>query len=240
MVADWAIWNLLAGPSPRDRGRHGRVRRGRLREESAPVACGHVVACAASVMRQAAGGTTEGQDSMSQITGDLKALVREVPDFPKPGILFYDITTLLADPAGLRRLVDSLGEHYEADDVDIVVGMEARGFILAPMLAYRLGAGFVPVRKPNKLPSHTVSVEYDLEYGSDSLHVHSDAIQPGMRVLICDDLLATGGTAAATVSLIRQLGGEVVGAAFAIELTFLGGRTALPGIDVHSVLAYDS
>lgn len=177
---------------------------------------------------------------MTEITADLKALVREIPDFPKPGILFYDITTLLADPDGLRRLVDSLGEQFEADDVDVVVGMEARGFILAPMLAYRLNAGFVPVRKPHKLPSHTVSVEYELEYGSDTLHVHSDAIKPGMRVLVCDDLLATGGTAAATIRLIRQLGGDVIGAAFAIELTFLGGRSALPGVEVHSVLAYDS
>ena len=176
---------------------------------------------------------------MSEVTADLKTLVREIPDFPKPGILFYDITTLLADPHGLRRLVDSLGEKYEADDVDIVVGMEARGFILAPILAYRLNAGFVPVRKPHKLPSQTVAVEYELEYGSDTLHVHSDAITPGLRVLVCDDLLATGGTAAATIRLIRQLGGEVVGAAFAIELTFLDGRGALPGIEVHSVLAYD-
>jgi adenine phosphoribosyltransferase len=178
----------------------------------------------------------------SWLTGpvDLASLVRQIPDFPKPGILFYDITTLLADPAGLKGLVDALGDHYEAAEVDLVVGMEARGFILAPMLAYRLSAGFIPVRKPNKLPGETASVDYDLEYGSDALHVHLDAIRPGMNVLICDDLLATGGTAEATVRLVREQGGRVMGCAFGIELAFLGGRDRLSGIDVFSAITYDS
>jgi adenine phosphoribosyltransferase len=155
---------------------------------------------------------------------DLKALIREIPDYPKPGILFYDLTTLLKDPAGFHSLV---------------AGIEARGFIFAPALAYRLGAGFVPVRKPKKLPGKTTSVTYQLEYGSDQLELHQDAIKPGQTVLICDDLLATGGTAAATVKLIEQLGGKVAGAAFAVELTFLNGRAKLPGIHVFSLLKYD-
>jgi adenine phosphoribosyltransferase len=171
---------------------------------------------------------------------DFSSLVRQIPDFPKPGILFYDITTLLADPDGLHALIDSIGSHYEGMDVDLVVGMEARGFILAPMLAYRLKAGFIPVRKPNKLPGATASVAYELEYGSDELHVHLDAIKPGMRVLICDDLLATGGTAAATVQLVRDQGGVVLGCAFAIELTFLEGRSRLQEVDVFSAISYDS
>jgi adenine phosphoribosyltransferase len=171
---------------------------------------------------------------------DFSSLVRQIPDFPKPGILFYDITTLLADPDGLHALIDDIGGHYEGMAVDLVVGMEARGFILAPMLAYRLKAGFIPVRKPRKLPGATASVSYDLEYGSDELHVHLDAIKPGMRVLICDDLLATGGTAAATVQLVRDQGGVVLGCAFAIELTFLQGRSRLQGIDVYSAISYDS
>jgi adenine phosphoribosyltransferase len=171
---------------------------------------------------------------------DFSSLVRQIPDFPKPGILFYDITTLLADPDGLHALIDAIGSHYEGMDVDLVVGMEARGFILAPMLAYRLKAGFIPVRKPNKLPGATASVAYELEYGSDELHVHLEAIKPGMRVLICDDLLATGGTAAATVQLVRDQGGIVLGCAFAIELTFLEGRSRLQDVDVFSAISYDS
>jgi adenine phosphoribosyltransferase len=171
---------------------------------------------------------------------DLRKLIREIPDYPKPGILFYDLTTLLQDPRGFHSLVDQLCNHYEGKKVDIVAGIEARGFIFAPALAYRLGAGFVPVRKPKKLPWKTTSVTYQLEYGSDSLEIHQDAVQPGRRVVLCDDLLATGGTAAAAVSLIRQLGGEVVGAAFAVELNFLNGRSKLPGIDVFSLLKYDS
>jgi adenine phosphoribosyltransferase len=169
----------------------------------------------------------------------LKELIREVPDFPKPGILFYDLTTLLKDPAGFHSLVDMLCGHYEGKKVDAVVGIEARGFILAPALAYRLGAGFVPVRKPRKLPSKAATVTYQLEYGTDTLEIHQDAIKPGQSVLISDDLLATGGTSAATVELVRKLGGEVVGASFAVELTFLKGRAKLPGIDVFSMIQYD-
>src|SRR5580700_10003819 len=170
---------------------------------------------------------------------DLKALIREIPDYPKPGILFYDLTTLLKDPRGLHSLVDRLCEQYNGTDVDIVAGIEARGFIFAPALAYRLNAGFVPVRKPKKLPFKTASVTYQLEYGSDQLEIHEDAIRPGQSVLLCDDLLATGGTAAAAIELARKLGGEVVGAAFAVELNFLHGRTKLSGVDVFSLLKYD-
>src|SRR5580765_3313665 len=141
----------------------------------------------------------------------LKNLIREVPDFPKKGILFYDITTLLKDKAGFATLIDALSEHFVGKDVDLVLGMEARGFIFAPALAYRLNAGFVPVRKPGKLPAATARIEYDLEYGSNTLEVHKDAIQKGQRVIIVDDLLATGGTAEATTQLVAALGGEVVG-----------------------------
>ncbi len=170
---------------------------------------------------------------------DLKKLIREVPDWPKPGILFYDLTTLLKDQKGFRTLIDRLCEHYANKHVDVVAGIEARGFIFAPALAYRLGAGFVPVRKPKKLPWKTAQVSYELEYGTDALEVHQDAVRPGQRVLVCDDLLATGGTAAATVKLMRQLGGEVTGAAFAVELRFLNGRAKLPGLDVFSLIQYD-
>ena len=170
---------------------------------------------------------------------DLKKLIREVPDYPKPGILFYDITTLLKDRAGFHTMIDSLCEHYKGHTIDLVAGMEARGFIFAPALAYRLGAGFVPVRKPKKLPAKTASISYALEYGSDTLEVHEDAIQPGQRVIICDDLLATGGTASATAKLIQKLGGIVEGAAFAVELTFLNGRAKLAGLDVFSLIQYD-
>jgi adenine phosphoribosyltransferase len=170
---------------------------------------------------------------------DLKVLIREIQDYPKPGILFYDLTTLLKDPKGFHSLVDRLCEQYHGTKVDLVVGIEARGFIFAPALAYRLNAGFVPVRKPKKLPAKTASVTYDLEYGTDQLDIHADSIKTGQSVLICDDLLATGGTAAAAVKLIRQLGGEVAGAAFAVELTFLNGRAKLPGLHVFSLLKYD-
>jgi len=169
---------------------------------------------------------------------DLKALIREIPDYPKPGILFYDLTTLLKDPKGFHSLVDRLCDQYNGTKVDLVAGIEARGFIFAPALAYRLNAGFVPVRKPKKLPGKTTSVTYDLEYGTDQLDIHSDAVKPGQSVLICDDLLATGGTAAAAVKLIEQLGGKVAGAAFAVELGFLNGRAKLPGIHVFSLLQY--
>jgi adenine phosphoribosyltransferase len=170
---------------------------------------------------------------------ELKKLIREVPDWPKPGILFYDLTTLLKDKQGFRTLIDRLCDHYAGKKVDVVAGIEARGFIFAPALAYRLGAGFVPVRKPKKLPAKTTSVTYALEYGTDSLEIHEDAVQKGQHVLVVDDLLATGGTSAATVELVRKLGGEVIGAGFAVELTFLKGRAKLPGIDVFALLKYD-
>jgi adenine phosphoribosyltransferase len=169
----------------------------------------------------------------------LKALIREIPDFPKPGILFYDITTLLKDQTGLRGVIDGLKEHYRDTRVDLVIGIEARGFIFAPALAYALGAGFVPVRKPKKLPAECVTVTYQLEYGSDSLQMHKDAVEPGSRVLIVDDLLATGGTAAAAARMVRGVGGEVAGLAFVVELTFLKGRGKLAGYDVFSLLQYD-
>jgi adenine phosphoribosyltransferase len=169
---------------------------------------------------------------------ELKRLIREIPDWPKPGILFYDLTTLLKDRQGFRTLIDRLSEHYSGRGVEVVVGVEARGFIFAPALAYRLGAGFVPVRKPNKLPWKTVRVQYELEYGTDALEIHRDAVQPGQRVLICDDLLATGGTAAAAVRLVRELGGEVIGAGFAVELLFLKGREKLKDVDVFSLVQY--
>ncbi|HMD30609.1 MAG TPA: adenine phosphoribosyltransferase [Candidatus Acidoferrales bacterium] len=170
----------------------------------------------------------------------LKKLIREVPDWPKPGILFYDLTTLVKDPAGLRMVVEALAEQYKNSKIDVVAGIEARGFILAPAVALRLGTGFVPIRKPKKLPWKTSRVTYDLEYGTDTLEIHQDAVQPGQRVLLLDDLLATGGTAAAASTLIRQLGGEVTAAAFAVELTFLNGRAKLPGVEVHSLVRYDS
>ena len=170
---------------------------------------------------------------------DVKRLIREVPDWPKPGILFYDLTTLLKDRAGFATLIERLCVHYATKQVDVVAGVEARGFIFAPALAVRLGAGFVPVRKPKKLPWKTVHVTYALEYGTDSLEIHADAVQPGQKVLICDDLLATGGTAAATVELVRKLKGEVVGACFAVELDFLRGRSKLQGLDVFSLIHYE-
>jgi adenine phosphoribosyltransferase len=170
----------------------------------------------------------------------LKELIRAIPDYPKPGILFYDLTTLMQNPSGFHALVNNLCEHYAGNEVDAVVGVEARGFILAPALAFRLNAGFIPVRKPNKLPWKTVAVTYQLEYGTDTLEIHEDAIKPGQRVLISDDLLATGGTAAATAELVRKLGGVVVGASFAVELTFLNGRAKLPGIDVFTMIQYDN
>ncbi len=169
----------------------------------------------------------------------LKQLIREIPDFPKPGILFYDITTLLKDKQGLKDTIDALKSHYQGVQVDVVVGVEARGFIFAPALAYALGAGFVPVRKPRKLPSICASISYDLEYGSDTLEVHKDAIAAGAKVLIVDDLLATGGTAAAVTRLVEQLGGTVAGLGFVLELTFLGGREKLDGYETFSLLQYD-
>jgi adenine phosphoribosyltransferase len=170
---------------------------------------------------------------------DLKSLIREIPDFPKPGILFYDITTLLKKAEGFHAVIDGLSEHYRDTQVDTVLGIEARGFIFAPALAYALNAGFVPVRKPKKLPAECVSVTYDLEYGKDTLEMHKDAIGRGHRVLIVDDLLATGGTAAAAARMVCQAGGTVVGLGFVIELTFLHGREKLAGADVFSLLQYD-
>ena len=169
---------------------------------------------------------------------DLKTFVREVPDYPKPGILFYDITTLLQNPHALRMTVDRFVWLFAGKRVDKVVGMESRGFIFGPIVAYNLNAGFVPVRKPGKLPSDSVSESYDLEYGSDSLEMHSDAVKPGENVLIVDDLIATGGTAAATTRLVETLGGAVVGLAFLIELTFLEGRKQLNGYWVESLMRY--
>lgn len=169
----------------------------------------------------------------------LKKLIREVPDFPKKGILFYDITTLLKDKVGFAMLIDALSEHYLDKDIDLVLGMEARGFIFGPALAYRLNAGFVPVRKPGKLPAATAKVQYDLEYGSNTLEIHKDAIQKGQRVIIVDDLLATGGTAAATVTLAQSLGADIAGLGFVVELDFLKGREKLKGTDVFSLLRYD-
>ncbi len=170
---------------------------------------------------------------------NLKQLIREVPGFPKPGILFYDITTLLKNPAGLRGVIDGLKDHYTGVKVDVVIGIEARGFIFAPALAYALGAGFVPVRKPKKLPAACASVTYDLEYGTDTLEMHKDALDDGKRVLIVDDLLATGGTASAAARMVTELGGTVAGIGFVVELTFLNGRRKLAGYDVFSLLQYD-
>jgi adenine phosphoribosyltransferase len=170
----------------------------------------------------------------------LKSLIREVPDFPKPGINFYDITTLLKDPEGFRDTVDALAKEYEGEKIDSVIGIEARGFIFAPALAYHLGAGFVPVRKPRKLPAECAEISYDLEYGQDTLQIHRDAVGDGHRVIIADDLLATGGTARAVVDLVEQLGGKVVGLVFVIELEFLPGREKLSGYDVRSLIKYQS
>jgi adenine phosphoribosyltransferase len=170
---------------------------------------------------------------------ELRAKIREIPDFPKPGILFYDITTLLKDKTGFRGVIDGMKEHYRDTQVDVVMGIEARGFIFAPAIAYALGAGFVPVRKPKKLPAECVHVTYDLEYGTDTLEMHRDAVGKGDRVLIIDDLLATGGTAAAAGRMVEESGGVVVGMGFVVELTFLKGRGRLNGHDVFSLLQYD-
>ncbi|MBD2578214.1 adenine phosphoribosyltransferase [Oscillatoria sp. FACHB-1406] len=171
---------------------------------------------------------------------DLKSLVRNIPDFPKPGIQFRDITTLLRDPQGLRHTLDTLHQKCieEGFAPDYVVGMESRGFLFAPALAYQLGAGFVPVRKPGKLPAEVHSIEYDLEYGSDRLEVHQDAFEKGARILIVDDLIATGGTAKATAELIQQMGAEVVGFAFIIELKDLGARSLLPDVPIVTLIEY--
>ena len=169
---------------------------------------------------------------------DLRARIREVPDFPKPGILFYDITTLLKEPAAYKEAIDLMTAPFADTKVDIVVGMESRGFIFSAPMAYQLDAGLVPVRKLGKLPAETVSIEYALEYGTNTLEVHKDAIKTGQRVLIVDDLLATGGTVNGTIELVHRLGGEIVGLAFLVELLFLKGREKLHGQTVHSVIQY--
>jgi len=169
---------------------------------------------------------------------ELKQLIREIPDFPKPGILFYDVTTLLRDKDGFGSVIDSFEEHYREQRVDVVLGIEARGFIFAPTVAYALGTGFVPVRKPKKLPWEVESMEYQLEYGTDRLEIHKDAIKPGQHVLIIDDVLATGGTAEAVAKLVQKLGGVVAGLGFVIELDFLSGRNKLGAHSVHSLVHY--
>jgi adenine phosphoribosyltransferase len=169
---------------------------------------------------------------------DLKSLIRDVPDFPKPGIVFKDITTLLNHAEGFRACIDAMAEKVAGLDVDYIVGMESRGFIFGTPLAYKMGVGFVPVRKPGKLPADTHSVEYALEYGSDRLEIHQDAFHPGSRILVIDDLIATGGTAAATAQLIEQTGSSLVGFGFVIELTFLEGRKNLPDVPIISLIEY--
>lgn len=169
---------------------------------------------------------------------EFKSLIRHVPDFPKKNILFYDITTLLKQKGALQEVTERLVDPYRDQAIDLVVGIESRGFIFAPTVACLLGAGFVPVRKPGKLPAEAIAETYDLEYGQDKLEVHRDAICQGQRVLLVDDLLATGGTAAATVRLVRRLGGQVMGAAFLVELEFLNGRSRLSDIKVVSLLQY--
>lgn len=169
---------------------------------------------------------------------DLRALIREVPDFPKPGILFYDITTLLREPQAFAAVIDQMAAQVGDTQVDVVVGMESRGFIFAAPLATKLGAGFVPVRKLGKLPAETIEVEYALEYGTATLEIHRDAITRGQRVLIVDDLLATGGTVLGTIELVRRLGGEIAGLSFAVELTALKGRERLHEYATHALLTY--
>jgi adenine phosphoribosyltransferase len=169
---------------------------------------------------------------------DLKKYIREIPDFPKAGILFYDITTLLQDALAMRMTVDRFVWLFSRQRVHKVVGIESRGFMFGPMVAYNLNAGFVPVRKPGKLPARKVQLSYDLEYGSDRLEMHEDAVAPGERVLIVDDLVATGGTALATAKMVESLGGQVVGFGFVIELGFLEGRKKLAGYDVEALIRY--
>jgi adenine phosphoribosyltransferase len=169
---------------------------------------------------------------------DLRAKIREVPDFPKPGILFYDITTLLKEPAAFREVIDRMAEQVAGMQIDVVVGMESRGFIFSAPLAYKLDAGFVPVRKLGKLPAETIEVEYELEYGTATLEIHRDAIQAGQHVLIVDDLLATGGTVIGTIELVRRLGGEIAGLSFMVELSGLHGRDKLREFEINALLTY--
>ncbi len=169
---------------------------------------------------------------------DLKKFIREVPDFPKPGILFYDITTLLKEASALRFTIDTLAQRYQGHALDGIVSVEARGFIFGALLAYALNVGFIPIRKPKKLPADKLSITYDLEYGQETMEVHKDALQPGQRVLVVDDVLATGGTSAAAADVINSLGGDIVGFCFVLELTALEGRQKLAGYDVYSLLQY--
>jgi len=180
------------------------------------------------------------QNSSAKTGNQLQRLIREVPDFPKPGVLFYDITTLLQDPTGLKAVIDGLSRCYADKKIDKVVGIEARGFIFAPAVAYALNAGFVPVRKPGKLPAATKRIEYKLEYGTDALEIHVDAVQKGERVLIVDDVLATGGTARAAVHLVKSLDADIAGLGFVLELDFLLGREKLPEYAIHSLVHYSS
>lgn len=169
---------------------------------------------------------------------DLASMIRDVPDFPKEGILFKDITTLIKDADALREVIDILVERYQGKEIDLVASIESRGFIFGAPLAYRLGAGFIPIRKLGKLPAETITREYSLEYGTATLEMHRDAVQPGQKVLIVDDLLATGGSSRAAVELVEELGGEVVGIAFLIDLTFLHGTEKLEGYDVYSIIPF--
>jgi adenine phosphoribosyltransferase len=178
------------------------------------------------------------EDRLDMSAQDLRAKIREIPDFPKPGILFYDITTMLKDAAAYKEAIDLMIEPYRDKGIDLVVGMESRGFIFSGPIAYQLGAGFIPVRKLGKLPAETVSVEYALEYGSNTLEIHRDAILPGQRVLIVDDLLATGGTVRGTIELVERLQGQIVGLAFLVELLFLKGKDRLQGYTTTSVIQY--
>ena len=171
---------------------------------------------------------------------NLRKLIREVPDFPKPGINFYDITTLLLDPEGLESTIDALTEKCRGMNIDTVIGIESRGFIFGAPVAYQLGAGFIPVRKPKKLPAEKVSISYDLEYGQDTLEMHKDAVGEGHNVLIVDDLLATGGTARAVVDLVESVGGKIAGLLFVVELDFLKGRNKFEGYNVQSLVSYNS
>lgn len=173
---------------------------------------------------------------MSETTTLIRDAIRTIPDFPKPGILFFDITTLLSNPVAFRATIDAFADEFRDARLDRIVGMESRGFLFGAPLADRLEVGFVPVRKPGKLPAEVETAHFDLEYGSDSLEIHRDAISPGQRVLIIDDLLATGGTAEATVGLVRRLGAEVHACAFVVELLALGGRGKLPGEQIHSLV----
>ncbi len=170
---------------------------------------------------------------------ELKKMIRNVPDFPKPGIGFKDITTLVKSGDGFKKSIEAIAAHYDPDQIDAVVGIESRGFIFGSALAYKWGKGFVPIRKPGKLPAEKIVEEYELEYGTDRVEIHVDAIQPGLRVLIVDDLLATGGTVAATARLVERLGGKIVGIAFLIELTFLPGREKIKDYDLFSLINFD-